>query len=273
MKGAVHSWLGILLLAAGATVAADELRLKDGTKIVGNIVGYEGDAFKVETSYGFALVKKDKVASIIVSEAKADAKKLAATEAKAPATAPPARTNPPPIAPAANAAPAKAQPAAKPVEAPMREEVEGTRYTNLTFGFRLYKPPSWSVIEGARKTLPTAIVAMGTGDQTTLFIVGREPLQRTIEQHAAGTEKRLGELYENYHAVGERRTTVAGLPAFEKRFRGTVEAHEWSVTVLTFAREKDVFTLIGMTYADSDLIQIQENVIARTIASLEFTKK
>jgi hypothetical protein len=28
-----------------------------------------------------------------------------------------------------------------------------------------------------------------------------------------------------------------------------------------------------MTYADSDLIQIQENVIARTIASLEFTKE
>ncbi|MBI1749220.1 MAG: hypothetical protein HY234_05285 [Acidobacteria bacterium] len=264
--------LTILLLAGGATVAADELRLKDGTKIVGNIVGYEGDSFKVETSYGFALVKKDKVASIIVSEAKADAKKPAAAEAKAPSPPPPARTNPPPIAPAANTAPAKAQPAAKLVEAPMREEVEGTRYTNLTFGFRLYKPPSWSVIEGARKTLPTAVVVMGTVDQTTLFIVGREPLQKTIEQHAAATERRLRELYENYRAAGERRSTVAGFAALEKRFRGMVDEHDWSVTVLTFAREKDIFTLIGMTYADSDLIQIQENVIARTIASLEFTK-
>ena len=28
---------------------------------------------------------------------------------------------------------------------------------------------------------------------------------------------------------------------------------------------------LGMTYADSDLIQIQENVIARTIASLDFS--
>ena len=28
-----------------------------------------------------------------------------------------------------------------------------------------------------------------------------------------------------------------------------------------------------MTYADSDLIQIQENVIARAIASLDFTSK
>ena len=150
--------------------------------------------------------------------------------------------------------------------------MEGTRYTNLTYSFQLYKPPSWSVIEGARKTLPTAIVAMGTEDQTTLFIVGREPLQKPIEQHAAANERRLRELYENYRSLGERRTTVAGLPAFEKRFHGSVDEHDWSVTLLTFAREKEVFTLIGMTYANSDLIQIQENVIARTIASLEFTK-
>jgi hypothetical protein len=31
-----------------------------------------------------------------------------------------------------------------------------------------------------------------------------------------------------------------------------------------------VFTILGMTSADSDLIQIQENVIAKTIASLQF---
>jgi hypothetical protein len=32
----------------------------------------------------------------------------------------------------------------------------------------------------------------------------------------------------------------------------------------------DVITVLGMTYADNDLIQIQENVIARSIASLDF---
>ncbi len=265
MKRAISCLACSLLLATTApALSADELKLKDGTRIVGNIVGYEGDSFKVETSYGFALVKKDKVASIVISEAKSDAKKPAAAEAKI------ASTSPPP--PVAKAVPAKPQPAAKAVEAPMREEVEGTQYTNLTYGFRLYKPPSWGVIEGARKTLPTAIVAMGTGDETTLFIVGREPLQKTLEQHAAATEKQLREVYENYRAAGERRATVAGFPAIEKRFSGSAGEHDWSVTVLTFAREKDVFTLIGMTYANSDLIQIQENVIARTIASLAFTK-
>ncbi len=52
-----------LLIAAGAA-HADEIRLKDGTKIIGTIVGFENDSFRVETSYGFALVQKDKVADI-----------------------------------------------------------------------------------------------------------------------------------------------------------------------------------------------------------------
>jgi len=42
------------LLVAATAVRADEIRLKDGTKITGTIVGYEDDSFKVQTSYGFA---------------------------------------------------------------------------------------------------------------------------------------------------------------------------------------------------------------------------
>jgi hypothetical protein len=36
------------------------------------------------------------------------------------------------------------------------------------------------------------------------------------------------------------------------------------------ARGSDIFTALGMTFANSDLIQIQENVIARAISSLDF---
>ena len=47
---------------------AEEIILKNGQKIVGTIVGYEKDMFRVETEYGIALVRKDKVASIQVSK-------------------------------------------------------------------------------------------------------------------------------------------------------------------------------------------------------------
>ena len=64
---------GLALLAvffSAATVRADEIRLKDGTKITGTIVGFENGSFRVETSYGFALIEKDKVADINITPPK-----------------------------------------------------------------------------------------------------------------------------------------------------------------------------------------------------------
>ena len=77
--------LGIPLLAAMALLVpswarADELKLKDGTKIVGTIVGFEENSFKVKTSYGFAVVQKDQVASINISEGKDEATATAKTK-------------------------------------------------------------------------------------------------------------------------------------------------------------------------------------------------
>jgi hypothetical protein len=150
--------------------------------------------------------------------------------------------------------------------------VEGTTYINHLYGFQLYKPPSWRVIEGAHRTLPNAVVAMGTGDETTLLVVGREPLRGSLETQALATERRLQEIYENFRSLEEERTIVAGQPALSRRFRGTVEGRDWSGRVVWVARGSDLFMLFGMTYAESDLIQIQENVIAKTIASLEFVR-
>ena len=72
MKGRVIHGLALLITLLGATASrADEIRLKDGTKIIGTIVGFENDSFRVETSYGFALIQKDKVADINIVATKA----------------------------------------------------------------------------------------------------------------------------------------------------------------------------------------------------------
>ncbi|HTS69097.1 MAG TPA: hypothetical protein VMO17_08930 [Terriglobia bacterium] len=63
---------GLLLISAlvcsPAPAPGEEIILKDGQRIVGTIVGYEKDMFRVETDYGIALIRKDKVASIQVSK-------------------------------------------------------------------------------------------------------------------------------------------------------------------------------------------------------------
>jgi hypothetical protein len=152
------------------------------------------------------------------------------------------------------------------------EEVQGNVYTNHAYGFRMYKAPSWQLIEDPT-ALPNAIVAMGTPNESTLMVVGREKTKQGLEAAATTVESRLRDVYEGYHQVSQRKTTVGGAPAVEYRYRGKADEHDWSGTLVVIARGNDIFTALGMTYADNDLIQIQENVIAKAIASLDFTAR
>jgi len=304
-------WFAVFLCTASAA-AGDEIQLKDGKKLYGVIVGYEDNMFRVKTDFGFVLVEKDKIASIVpTGEAPAGtgsgkASKPAETKSKSqppaaeaagnalpgpggaakisdapvkpslPASggagkvaAPNLKPNVPPANPLNAAAPAPAPPREPELPA-NHEEVQGTLYTNFSHGFRMYKAPSWGLIEDARQALPNAIVAMGTSNESTLMVVGQEKATDSLEKGAAGVEKRLKEIYANYRLLSERKTVVGGAPAVEYKYRGTADEHDWSGTLMVIGRGKDVLTMLGMTYADSDLIQIQENVIARAIASTDF---
>jgi hypothetical protein len=152
-----------------------------------------------------------------------------------------------------------------------REEIQGNLYINHSHGFHMYKSPSWQVIEGAGQTLPNAIVAMGTANESTLLVIGLEKTKAPLESAAKTVETRLHDVYDNYRLISQRKTVVSGLPAIEYRYRGMADNHDWSGTLVVVSRGADVFTVLGMTFADTDLIQIQENVIARSIASLDLS--
>jgi hypothetical protein len=310
------------------------------------IVAYEENMFKVKTEFGYVLVEKDKIASIVPTtpvapelekppsaKNNAEAPKPPATvqpksepavaigsevvpaattasekivppstpgkpgskdkhdksgkmngaavkpEAQAKVTngeaaAPAVKTNSPAGNPGAaalqtttTAAPAPPKPPEPP---PIQEEVQGNVYINHAHGFRMYKAPSWQVIDGARNALPNAIVAMGTADQSSLMVIGKETTKQSLDAAAVTVEKRLHEVYENYQQTSQRKTVVGGLPAVEFRYIGKADDHDWSGTLVVIGRGGDIFTVLGMTYADSDLIQIQENVIAKAVASLNF---
>src|SRR5271168_3175685 len=82
MRGKGLQALALLSLTIAAAAArADEIRLKDGTKIIGTIVGFENDSFRVETSYGFALIRKDKVADINIIAPKKESEPKAKSSA------------------------------------------------------------------------------------------------------------------------------------------------------------------------------------------------
>lgn len=280
-----------ITLAGGA--AADELKLKDGSTVVGTIVGFEQNSFKVKTSYGYAVVLKDQIASITISDTPKAADAAAGAKPAKTETPKPAGETAPSTAPAYGAAPraastaanttpaaapptsATAPPPAKPKPAapePNRESVVGTTYKNDTYGFQMYKPPAWNLIEGAQTILPGSITAMGTDDQTTYLLIGQDPAGKSLASEIDATERRLRDILENFRPIDDKHVTIAGLPAIERHFRGSVDQKDWSGVVVYLSKDTRVFTIFGMTLADTDLVQIQENVIARAISSLQFTK-
>jgi hypothetical protein len=328
--------LAVFLLAGASLccanpVRADEIRLKDGKKLHGVIVAYEDNMFKVKTDFGYVLVEKDKIASIIPdtpAESAAEKPKPAPktkgaaetngtkSAAESPAAAQnsssivetqpsvltkkdkvaevttnvnahpeipkPAKTTTDASVPAlktqATAPKTTLTNSSAPVPpkeepAPIREEVQGNLYINHEFGFRMYKAPSWQIIEGAGQTLPNAIVAMGTANESTLLVIGHEQSKASLDAAADGVQKRLQEVYDNYRLISQRKTVVGGRPSIEYRYRGIAENHDWSGTLSVVTHGGEVLTVLGMTFADTDLIQIQENVIARSIASLDFSVK
>ncbi|MGB6429093.1 MAG: hypothetical protein WBF06_00795 [Candidatus Acidiferrales bacterium] len=119
-------------------------------------------------------------------------------------------------------------------------------------------------------SLPNAVAAMGDEDSTTLLLIGREARKGALDAQAAAMDTELHNIYDNFRLLSSTHTTVGGEPAIERHFRGTAADRDWSVTAVTVAHGNNLFTVLGMTYADSDLIQIQENVIARAISSLRF---
>lgn len=321
-------WLaiGAAALLAPHSGRADELKLKDGTKITGTIVGFEENSFKVKTSYGFAEVQKSQVVSITMSDStkKLEAKEKSAAEtdkaaspvpakpaakneaaeastekaeansktkdsadspsarvAKSeespakPAAPSPANSTVPPAAPANTLTTAIAEgPPPKPAAPePIREEVTGNMYTNETYGFQMYKPPDWQVIAGARAMLPGAITAMGTDDERTYLLIGQEPAGKSLATDIDAAQKRLRDIMDNFRPLGETHITVSGIPAVEDRFRGTVDQHDWSGVAVFVQHGGQLYTIFGMTLADNDLVQIQENVIRRAISSLQFTRQ
>src|SRR6266403_6279077 len=313
MSGRVIPFLALLAALINAAAArGDEIRLKDGTKISGTIVGFENDSFRVETAYGFALILKDKVADISISAAKKEPEpksKSSASTAPPPAAKPavlpaakephsamntpavvdalaterpaaaenaaltPAKNEPTSVKTiAAPAAPAPPPPPPAPPEPPaIRDEIHGNLYINHTYNFQMYKPPSWDMIPAARKALPDAVTALGTFDQTTMLVVGRARAKDSLDVYATATGKALSGVYENYRLISTSHLTIAGLPAVEQRARGTVDGRDWSVVLLTIVRGGDAFTLLCMTWADSDLIQVQVNVILKAVNSLTFS--
>jgi len=274
--------LSVVLACVVCLGRAEELTLHDGQKIAGTIVGFENDMFKVETEFGFALVRKDRVKSISFP-ASAAAKKdeprktLAEDPVKESASGREAGGTPQPTAPqgailaeAKSAPPPRAvsRPIDQPLPVEIRERMEGTTYVNETFQFSFFKPPGWKIHENAPRETGRAIVAIGPENEHTLLLVDRQVWSGAPNLQIDPTELQLRRTYQKYRILSETTLQLDSRAAVRREFEGELDGALWRGIAVRVAEGNTVFGLIGLT--SSETLQFHEAVLNKIIGSFRF---
>jgi hypothetical protein len=249
--------------AAPAPPIGDEIILTDGRKITGTVVGMENGSFRVETDFGVALIRKDKVARIEVSKGAASpktAEKAAAEEKPAEKLVAPVKTAPPPPAPKHSTIQERRPPGGH-----MEEHADGGTYFNDSFGFEMYKPPSWRPLPETPGTIPSAVVVLGTEDEATVMIVGTVLYDGPPSAYAALLETSLKKVYSDFETQAEEQIEVAGRPAIRRAFSGSAAGRVWHGIMVNLADKQVHYGLIGMTSEEN--YQFKSSVLGKIVTS------
>jgi len=174
-----------LLIAAALPACAEEIALKDGTKIVGHMTAVQTDKIEVETAYGKMLLKRSDILTISFPENNAAAKKDAPT-------------------------------------APIIEDaLQGAQYVNKTSKFSLTLPPEWK-INPSLAHLPTMIGALSTRDELRFLLVSREDYTGSLESYKGLLELQSRKGLGSYEELSESPITIDGKPGLLLSYRGTL---------------------------------------------------
>ena len=250
----------ILYLALSAPLPGDEIVLLDGKKISGTIVGMEKGSFRVETDFGVALVRKEKVARIEITPGR-PAETSAGGTGRLPEA--PAAGKPAPVAARSTTIQERRPPGGR-----IQEHVEGNTYINDTFGFEMFKPPTWKVLENAARSVPSAVAAMSTEDESTMLLVGSVLFDGPTSAYASVLDSSIKRLYGDYQRESEDQVMVAGRPAIRRSFHGLADGRAWYGTVVNLADGQVHYGIIAVTSEEAH--QFKSSVMGKMIASFRF---
>lgn len=181
------SWMVAVLLSVGLPAAAEEITLKDGTKIVGHMTGVTLDKLEVETSYGKVQLNRSDVVTITFPENGA---------AKAPEAAPASRALP-----------------------QIDELLSGTQYTNRTGKFSLMLPPGWVIDANLRRSAGT-LAGLSSSDKMRFAMVIQEEYPGSLESYKELTMLSARRSLSNFEEVSDLKATIDGKPALVVFYRG-----------------------------------------------------
>ena len=176
------------LAATCCQAAAEEISLKDGTKIVGHMTAVTPDRIEVETSYGKMQLNRNDIVTISFPQSGSDPK-------------------------ASDAAPAN-------VNLPkIDESLSGTQYVNRTGKFSLTLPPDWMIEPSLRRTAAT-LAAFTSKDKMRFSMVIQEDYPGSLESYKEITMLNARRTLSNFEELADSNVTIDGKSALLVFYRG-----------------------------------------------------
>ena len=175
-----------LFLVISLPTAAEEILLKDGTKIVGHMSALQADKIEVETAYGKMQIKRVDIITINFPENGASAA---------------------PGSPAKDAAPS------------IEESLRGTQYVNKTGKFTLTVPSDWKIDPKFPRSSPIVTV-LSSHDNMRFLTVTQEEYNGSLESYKGLLELTYRKIFGSYEELSESPVKIDGKSALLLSFRG-----------------------------------------------------
>jgi hypothetical protein len=168
---------------------AEEISLKDGTKIVGHMIALTPDKIEVETSYGKMQLKRSDIVTIGFPE----------NGSSSTAESTPAKSAAPKV---------------------IDESLQGARYLNKTGKFSLALPPEWVIDPDVRRA-PETLTVLSSRDKMRFLLVMQEDYPGSLDSYKDLTMLGARANFSNFEETEESKVTIDGKNALLLFYRGT----------------------------------------------------
>lgn len=156
---------------------AEELELKDGSKVTGKLTSIEGNIFHVKTAYGEIQVPRSEVVAIRFPENAPKSDNGSGNDSGA--------------------------------STPIDEKLDGTTYFNRTNHFQASVPATWILAPELRKA-KGVVASLKSSDQSRFFMVTQETFSGSLKTYQVLVETQLQATFQDIQKVSETSTKLDG---------------------------------------------------------------
>jgi hypothetical protein len=203
----------------GTTAAfAEEISLKDGTKLIGHMTAIDGDKIEVETAYGKIMVKRSDILTIVFTENGGLPPTPAVTGGVIGAVRP--RTD---------------SVISSPVALPLPkidETLDGSSYTNRTGNFTLKLPPDWKSA-AAQRRYGSTVAYLSSADNTQFVLVAQEQYPGTLDSYKDYVMLYTRRGFDGMEELGHTAATIDGKSVMLLNYRGMSKESKMPLQFIT----------------------------------------